>query len=202
MNWKAFEGTYLNSAQLSLIQQYEKAGGASQRAAMLKEAGREVAETLVRLLGSIKQVEHLKYVLVLIDEIFEGMGSDGRAARVRHFLELRHGNETLPFEPFLSLLDMQDAFVQYLAAQQSGVLLFHLQHLARETDVGNAAAHTFCYVIIFFTTTCIDVVLRWVVSTLRKTAEESDRPSVCIVLSLSLFRVALLFLFVFSPIHY
>ncbi len=39
---------------------------------MLEQNGADVADTLVRLLASIKQTEHLKYVLVLVDEIFEG----------------------------------------------------------------------------------------------------------------------------------
>lgn len=114
-------------------------------------------------------MEHLKYVLVLVDEMFEGeslsclvfffssffllffprlcsffnteMGPAKRAERIRAFLDLRSKNEALPFEPFLSLLDMPDHYVQYLAAQQVGTLLFAAQSNAREAD--------------------LDVVLRW-----------------------------------------
>jgi hypothetical protein len=39
-------------------------------------SGVDVADVLVQLLSTIKQVEHLKYVLVLIDELFEGNARD------------------------------------------------------------------------------------------------------------------------------
>jgi len=116
------------------------------------------AFVLTHLLSSLKQQEHLKYVLSLIDEIFEDFPAEHKTTRLGHFLGLHSENESFPMAPFLALLDMQDSYLQYLAAQLSGTLLFareESQDMDKEKDA--------------------DLLLRWILATIKKSDSTDTR---------------------------
>ena len=157
INWKVFEGTYLTPEQYDLISRYDKADR-NGRVNLFDETGPVHAFVLTHLLSSLKQQEHLKYVLSLIDEIFEDFPAEHKTTRLGHFLGLHSENESFPMAPFLALLDMQDSYLQYLAAQLSGTLLFareESQDMDKEKDA--------------------DLLLRWILATIKKSDSTDTR---------------------------
>ena len=156
INWKVFEGTYLTPDQFDLIHKYDKADRAG-RVSLFTQSGAVHAFVLTHLLASLKQQDHLKYVLVLIEEILEEFPIENRQASFEHFLGLCSENKSLPMSPFLALLDMQDHYLQYLAAELVGLLLFarsDSQDLEREEEANE--------------------LLKWILATLKKGENSSD----------------------------
>jgi len=130
----------------------------------LEQSGPAHAALLVHLLASVKQSEYLKYVLVLIEEIFDDIAIGSKAQRVGWFLGLRESDSSRPFGPLLSLLDMQDPYLQYLAAQHAGTLVLHVPEEPESDSKGKQAASP--------ASNDVGSLMLWIVSTLR---ENRDR---------------------------
>jgi hypothetical protein len=109
IDWKTTAGIYVNDEQVAQIIQYDGADREG-RIRLMEDAGAKHADLFLALLASQKQAEHLKYLLILVDEIFEEMPIEKRRSHVNYFLNA--GATDGAIDVFISLLDMQDNYLQ------------------------------------------------------------------------------------------
>jgi V-type H+-transporting ATPase subunit H len=121
VNWKAFEGTYLNADQCVAIVNYD-AADCEGRVRLLQE-NPNYASIFCILVANLKQPDHVKYVLVLLEELIEDFPLEQRRNRLDSFVRLSKEDAALPIAPFAALLDMEDPYLQYLAAELAGLLV-------------------------------------------------------------------------------
>ncbi len=121
VNWKAFEGTYLNPEQTLAIVNYDVADREGRIRLLNENPG--YASIFCILVSNLKQPDHLKYVLVLLEELIEDFPLEQRRVRLDGFVRLSQKDGHLPVGPFAALLDMHDAYLQYLAAALAGTFV-------------------------------------------------------------------------------
>ncbi len=158
INWKAYENMYLSPEQVVAVSNYDKSDRDG-RVKLWAENG-DYPALFCTLVAKLTQPEHLKYVLVLVEELLEDFPLDSRRSRIESFLALRRGDATLPLAPFCSqLAGGGDQYVQYLAAQTAGTLL---AGEAGECDEGERDKEA-------------ELLMRWILATLRRSEGFKDR---------------------------